>query len=75
MWGRVQARGRGSQSYPLANYPFSFSPKGRRKACQKDLIQWAFEGYPRHQNDYMQLFLLSGINFLKIIITITFFNP
>ena len=31
--------------------------------------------YPRHQNDYMQLFLLSGINFLKITITITFLIP
>ena len=28
--------------------------------------------YPRHQNDHMQLFLFSGINFLKITITITF---
>ena len=31
--------------------------------------------YPRHQNDYMQLCLVWGINFLKIIITITSFNP
>ena len=31
--------------------------------------------YPRHQNDYMQLFLFSGINFLMITITITFLNP
>ena len=33
------------------------------------------QGYPRHQNDYMQLFLFSGINFLMITITITFPNP
>ena len=31
--------------------------------------------YPRHHNDYMQLFLFSGINFLMITITITLFNP
>ena len=31
--------------------------------------------YPRHQNDYMQLFLFLGINFLKITTTSTFFNP
>ena len=31
--------------------------------------------YPCHQNDYMQLFLFSGINFLKITITIASFNP
>ena len=30
------------------------------------------ENYPRHQIDYMQLFLFSGVNFLKITITITF---
>ena len=32
-------------------------------------------GYPRHQNDYMQLFLFSGNNFLMITVTITFLNP
>ena len=31
--------------------------------------------YPRHQKYYIQLFLFSGINFLKITITITFLNP
>ena len=31
--------------------------------------------YPCHQNDYMQLFLFSGIDFLKITITITFLIP
>ena len=31
--------------------------------------------YPRHQNDYMQQFLFSGIHFLKITITITFLIP
>ena len=31
--------------------------------------------YPRHQNYYMQLFMFSVINFLKIVITITFFIP
>ena len=31
--------------------------------------------YPRHQNDDMQLFLFSGINFLMIAITFTFLNP
>ena len=30
---------------------------------------------PRHQNDYMQLFLFSRINFLKSTITITFLIP
>ena len=28
--------------------------------------------YPRHQNDYVQLLLVSGLNFLKITITTTF---
>ena len=36
--------------------------------------QKCFQKYPRHQNNYMQ-FLFSGINFLKITITITFLNP
>ena len=31
--------------------------------------------HPHHQNDYMQLFLFSGINFLMITITLTFPNP
>ena len=30
---------------------------------------------PCHQNDYMQLFLFSGINFLMVTFTITFFDP
>ena len=30
--------------------------------------------YPRNQNDYMQLFLFSVINFLMITITITYLN-
>ena len=31
--------------------------------------------YPGHQNDYMQLFLFSGIDCLKVTVTITLFNP
>ena len=34
------------------------------------ISHWA-AGYPRHQHDYMQVFLFSEINFLKIAFTIT----
>ena len=37
-------------------------------------LSWRSE-YTRHDNDYMQLFLFSGIHFLKITITIAFLNP
>ena len=39
------------------------------------LLNDCLQSYPRHQNDYMQLFLFSGIYFLTITITITFLNP
>ena len=48
----------------------------RNSFPRQSLLQlccWS-QKYPRHQNDYMQLFLFWGINFLKITTTITLLN-
>ena len=64
-WWEETSRGRGERLRCLACFANSVA------LTLRDLSG----AYNRHQNDYMQLFLLSGINFLKITITISFFNP
>ena len=71
---RTRPEDRHSPRVTLINSPEASWCNRRCNFHTDEVPQKLWEVYPRHQNDYMQLFWFSGINFLKITNTITFFQ-